>query len=368
MADQQVHLQKQLLDACAEGSPLRIIGGNSRPFLPTCSALATLKLDQHSGILEYQPEERVITLRSGTTLQELNQHLQQHRQQLPFEPPQFSPHSTIGGAIATALTGPGRPWRGGVRDTLLGVKVLTGNGSILQLGGSVVKNVAGYDLFRPMAGAYGSLGVLLELSIKTVPMDELQSYWSTTLEIEESLQRMQQINLNNLPLTGMSWADGALHVRLSASREELMACHQKMESLNLSDQTSSSTEHTFWAQLHHQQHPLFKRTDPLWRVSLPPASPLLDDLEHSKGTATILDWGGAQRWLSTTARAEQLRSQAESAGGHAMLYRNPLAGVERFHPLSTPLQLIHQQLRRLMDPCSILNPGLFSEPLYQDEA
>lgn len=360
MGDLQAQLQQSTQEAYHAEDALRIVGGGSRPFLPHSTANRSIHTADHCGVLEYQPEELVITLRSGTPLAEAEQLLAKHRQRLPFAPPRFSDHSTIGGAVATGLAGPSRPWSGGVRDYLLGAKILTGEGSILQLGGAVVKNVAGYDLFRPMVGSYGTLGLLLELSIRTLPIDEQEACWSRSSSQTEAYQVMEAVMQLNLPITGLSWYQQQLHLRLSGIEAEITSAATLLQANGFNQEPDT----TFWHQLQHQQLPFFDKNDPIWRVSLPPVTPPLHTFEDSPDTELLIDWGGAQRWICGNLPADALRSRVAEQGGHAMLYRNPTGGHCRFHPLAPPLQKIQLQLQQLLNPHTTLNPGIF--PLRDD--
>jgi glycolate oxidase FAD binding subunit len=355
MADIERPLQQQVADASNQGTPLRLVAGGSRAFLPSSSARQTLELSDHSGILQYHPEELVITLRAGTTLDEIDQTLQSHQQQLAFEPPRFTAASTIGGTVATALAGPARPWQGGVRDHLLGAKVLSGDGSILRFGGEVVKNVAGYDLFRPLAGSYGTLGVLLELSFKVLPSPPQEQYWQLACGELEGLEQMQRINRLNLPLSGLCWYQEMLHLRLCGPLAELAHYRDTLQQLGL----QQVAEIRFWQQLRDLQLPLFDTTDPLWRISLPGNCAPLQLQCSGIECETLLDWGGAQRFVRGILPHRRLRSEVAQLGGHATLLCNSTPQVERLHPLPAALQRINQQMRLLMDPAGILNPGIF---------
>lgn len=356
MSDQTQALQQQVREAQQSRTPLRIMGGDSRGFLPQSRAKQPLNLSQHHGVLQYQPEELVITLRAGTPLGEVTTLLQSHQQQLAFDPPRFSANSTIGGAVATAMAGPGRPWQGGVRDHLLGAKVLSGSGELLSFGGEVVKNVAGYDLFRPMAGAYGTLGVMLELSIKTLPQSAMEYHAVLESMEEEALHTMQQIRQQNLPLSGLCWHQNEIHLRLSGTAVELEQYIPKLQQQGFTPQQGSP----FWQQLRDQQLELFNSTDPIWRISLPPTAPALSQLRCSDELEQILNWGGAERWIRGIVPESRLRSEVEALGGHATLLRNATPEMERFHPRPPLIQRIEQQLRTTMDPAGILNPGIFS--------
>ncbi len=353
MSDLEQQLQQTLRQALEKRQPLWIRGGGSHRDPSPAANASPIELSGHSGILDYHPEELVITVRSGTPLTEIQATLDQHQQRLAFDPPVLGANATIGGAVATGLAGPSRPWSGSVRDHLLGVRLLTGTGKILNLGGEVVKNVAGYDLFRPMAGAYGTLGILLELSLKTLPKEPSEITWSLPCKQPQALEKMALLNRQDLPLSGLSWADQQLHLRLAGPEEELELFGTTLKS----EGWSSTLASPFWAQLRDQQHTLFQSNAPIWRLSLPVNTAALP-FEKRPENSPLLDWGGRQRWISGTFPAEALRQDTAALGGNATLYRNGDATISRFHPLPAPLMQLQQQLKQLMDPANILNPGL----------
>ena len=167
--DDSASLLEQVNQALQNATPLRIQGSNSKAFLGRIVAGEVLDTRSHRGIVSYDPTELVITARCGTPLAELAEVLDAAQQMLPCEPPSFGDGATVGGMIASGLSGPRRPWSGSVRDFVLGTRVITGHGKHLRFGGEVMKNVAGYDLSRLMAGSYGSLGVITEVSLKVLP-------------------------------------------------------------------------------------------------------------------------------------------------------------------------------------------------------
>lgn len=346
-------LQQTIQQAHEEQQPLWIRGGGSHRDLTPAADAIPVELSGHRGILDYHPEELVITVRSGTPLSEIRVKLEQHQQRLAFDPPTLGENATIGGTVATGLAGPSRPWSGSVRDHLLGVKLLTGTGKVLNLGGEVVKNVAGYDLFRPMAGAYGTLGILLELSLKTLPKESTEITWSLPCEQRKALEQMAILNRQDLPISGLSWAEQQLHLRLAGPEEELEQFGVSLRS----DGWSSSHTTPFWEQLRDQQLPLFQSEQPIWRLSLPVNTPTFS-FEETSDSTTIIDWGGRQHWIAGDLPAETLRESVTALGGHATLYRNGDGAIPRFHPLPAPLMQLQLRMKQLMDPAHILNPGL----------
>jgi len=302
-------------NAYQKRTPLQIIGGGSHPYSTPLDACTPLHLSEHSGVIEYYPAEMTITLRAGSSLSHLKRILAAERQMLAFEPPIFGENSTIGGAIAAASAGAARPWQGGVRDHLLGVKIITGEGKVLQFGGRVVKNVAGYDLFRPMAGAYGTLGVLLEVTLKVLPMTETIETWQQPSSLVEANSLMNKIRDSSLPINGLCWYAEQLSLRLSASETELAACRPLIKEIAPALQLRAVDK--FWEHINNRKIALFNDAQRLIRLSLPAETAHLN-ISGVEDSAWLLDWGGAQRWISAienTPSDKQLSSIVSEIGG-----------------------------------------------------
>jgi glycolate oxidase FAD binding subunit len=268
---------------------------------------------------------------------------------LAFEPPHFGATATIGGTIAANLSGPRRFYAGAARDFVLGCRLVNGKGEILHFGGEVMKNVAGYDLSRLMAGAFGTLGVLLEVSLKLLPRPEAE----TTLVFERNeasgIELMNRWAAQPLPISATAWSDGHLCIRLSGSAPAIVAAAAKLGGERLTQPED------FWCDLREHTAPFFADPRPLWRLALPStAAPL------SLDGPVALTWGGAQRWVKTAMPESEVRARAVSSGGHATLFR-PAAGApaaaEPFAPLTPALLGLHQRLKAAFDPAGILNPG-----------
>ncbi len=343
-ADIGAALQNTLLEAIAQRTPLRIAGGDSKSFYGRVTQGEHLSVAGHRGVVSYEPTELVITARAGTPLADIEALLAEHGQALPFEPPHFGAGSTLGGAIASGLSGPRRPYAGSARDFVLGVTVLTGKGEILRFGGQVMKNVAGFDISRLLAGSLGTLGILLDISLKVLPRPETEK----TLVFECSdAEAIQCFNTwSSQPLSAALFGNGRLYLRLSGSVAAVHAARGRLGGETIADAT------TFWAEVRDHRHSFFDDDVPLWRLSLPPATPPLD-----LPGAWLLDWGGAQRWLKTSASAEAIRETAAKAGGHATLFRGGDRHSEVFHPLSPSAAALHKRLKAEFDPQAILNPG-----------
>ncbi len=343
-------LTEQVRAAAAAGTPLRIAGGDSKAFhgRQVDAGCTSLCVAGHTGVVAYEPTELAITLRAGTPLAEVEALLAEQGQQLPFEPPAFGPGATIGGAVASGLAGPRRPFSGAARDAVLGVQLINGHGERLDFGGRVMKNVAGYDVSRLMAGAQGTLGVLLEVSLKVLPSPQGELTLVQELSASRALERMTRWSRQALPITGLCHADGRLYVRLGGGEQTLAETRQLLGGEALGPGPS------FWADLKEQRLPFFGQPGPLWRLSLPPATPLQDE--------GLLDWGGAQRWVIGDLVADELRERVARAGGHATLFRHHDGRGEVFHPLPAPLLALHRRVKQALDPQRLFNPGrLYAE-------
>ncbi len=362
-----------------EGRPLCIEGHGSKRFYggaPRGEVLSTRSLN---GVLAYEPSELYVTAAAGTPLTELEALLATRGQHLAFEPPRFAeaegastpaPTSTsatpsaaasaagtgtVGGMVAAGLSGPARGFAGAVRDHVLGLTLINGRGELLHFGGTVMKNVAGYDVSRLMAGAMGVLGLMTQITLKVLP----RPVASLTLRFEgrqdEALLQMNRWGGQPLPITATAWWDGALVVRLSGAEAAVQAARQRLGG----DLIPAEMAEPFWRGLRDHSDEFFvgaRRAVQggacLWRLSVPTTAPAM--ALHGE---QLIEWGGAQRWVVTPMAPAQLRDTVAAVGGHAVLFRaqDKTAGV--FAPLSPPLARIHRQLKAEFDPKGCFNPG-----------
>lgn len=342
-------LVEQVKDAIEHRSPLVIEGGGSKKFYgyPAPDELPKLSIAQYKGVIDYAPDELMMRVRAGTPLSEINHLLRENNQFLAFEPPEFNHQTTIGGVIASGLSGPRRPYAGSVRDFVLGVTLITGSGDVLSFGGQVMKNVAGYDVSRLVTGAMGTLGVILDVSLKVLPAPEIEKSVIKPLAAEQFLPYMQSIR-KNMPLSAAALGDGLLRLRVSGSKSAVEAAMLELE--------GEETGNEYWDQLNTLRH--FTGSNELWRVSLRPTSRLFLD------EAVIIDWGGGLRWMVDP--DDDVREKLQNEDGHATLVKHHVKvgspGVEVFQPLGQPLLGIHQRLKNRFDPMGIFNPGR----MYQD--
>jgi glycolate oxidase FAD binding subunit len=342
-------LQEEVNNAIADKTDLQIRAGGTKDFYGREPAGEILDLSGHQGIISYEPTELVITAHAGTTLEAIEQTLAEQKQILPFEPPHFGAQATLGGSIACNLSGPRRPYAGAARDLVLGTRLLNGKGEILSFGGEVMKNVAGYDVSRLMTGAMGTLGVLLDVSLKVLPRPEQETTLiHDGLSPQAALDKMHELSRLPLPISATSYFEEQLRIRLSGTPKAVKAARNRIGGAEMDTHRADK----YWVKLKNHQHGFFIHEGPLWRLSLASDTAPLDiDGEW------LYEWGGAQRWLISNASAVEIRAQAEKAGGHATLYRNDSDRDEVFQPLSAGLMQVHQQLKLAFDPYGILNPG-----------
>jgi len=348
-------LQQQVQRAFKKKVALRIVGGNSKNFYGCDISAETLSVAEHRGVLSYEPTELVITVRAGTPLKIIEKLLNENGQMLPFEPPAFSEHATIGGTVACNLSGPRRAYAGAARDYLLGCKIINGKGEMLTFGGEVMKNVAGYDVSRLMAGAMGSLGVLLEVSLKVLPKSEAETTQLIHCSSVEAIDKMHSWSQTPLPVSATSFHDSVLRVRLSGASKSVTAA------VNHIGGNSMENANQYWQDLKEQRLDFFNTEKTLWRLSL--ASDIESVFVESAGEDDFLyEWGGALRWLKSNESAEIIQSTVAELDGHAILFRR--ADVFRdgsqstsFQPLTPGLMRIHKNLKQAFDPNNILNPG-----------
>ncbi|MFJ2993094.1 glycolate oxidase subunit GlcE [Pandoraea sp. NPDC087047] len=348
-------IRERVLAATASGVALDIQGGNTKRWYGETPAGEPLDVRGYRGIVSYDPAELVITARAGTPLVEIEAALAECGQILPFEPPHFGTGATLGGCIAAGLAGPRRPHVGAPRDFVLGAVLMNGQGQVLHFGGQVMKNVAGYDVSRVLAGSLGTLGVLLELSIKVLPRPVAEATLRFALPQAQAIDQLNRWGGQPLPLMGSAWHEGTLSVRLGGAAAALDAARIAMGGEHVGNAEASA----FWQTLREQTHPFFAAApvagngQPLWRLSVPPTTPPLAGSDDS-----LIEWGGAQRWWITSRAPAEIRAIAAAVGGHATLFRHGdkstgAHGV--FTPQPAALQAIGERLQQAFDPSRIFN-------------
>lgn len=347
----------EVIAAKAAGQSVFICGGKTRQFygepLPQ-DVPAWLDMSVLKGITSYAPTEMVLTAWAGTPLADVEAALAANNQMLAFEPPRFGAAGTLGGCVATGLSGPARMACGPLSDFVLGCRLLTANGEVLRFGGEVMKNVAGYDVSRLLAGSLGILGALAEVSLKVVPKPACEASCVVNIDEAEALALCLGWRRQLLPITATAWlpdaaAGGQLYVRLAGNEA---AVRQGLGAID-GRELDSAEAGSFWLSIRDQTHAFFA-SQPLWRVALPPkCAPLLN------GDTQLHEWSGTLRWLTDVDDAATLRAEVEALGGSALLYRrgNLATDIASMHPLKPVVQTLHHRLKQEFDPEGVFNPN-----------
>ncbi len=344
----ELALQEQVKSSLADKTPLAIQGGNSKAFYGNpVNAERLLDVSSHSGIVEYAPCELCLTVCAGTRIVDIDAALAENQQMLPFEPPVYNENATIGGAIAAGLSGPRRAYSGSVRDAVLGVKIINGKGEIISFGGQVMKNVAGYDVTRLMTGSFGTLGVILEVSLKVLPKPALEATLIQPFSHEDSIQHFTSLRKTGLPISASCYYDNQVYLRLSGSEAYISDLYKKK------GWGTPSENNNFWQSIRNHTHDFFQQTNkPLWRLSVASVSPASAQL----GADSLIEWGGSLRWAAKNTPTNIVKSIAEKKSGHAVLFRGNIPEVQTFPKPEPALFMLHQKLKRKLDPQGIFNP------------
>ena len=341
-------LAATIRDAAAQRTPLRIRSGGSKDFYGGTPRGETLSVAAYRGIIDYEPSELVITARAGTPLADIEAALRERGQMLGFEPPHFGSQTTLGGCVAAGLSGPRRAYAGAVRDALLGVRMLDGKGDDLHFGGQVMKNVAGFDVSRLLAGSMGTLGAMLEISLKVLPVPVAEATLCFEHTAADAIALMNEWAGKPLPLSATAWHDGKLFVRLSGASAAVDAATNLLGG----DRIGEADAQRHWQDIREHTAAFFNTTQSVWRLSVKSTTPPLN-----LSGAQLLEWNGALRWLATSADAASVRDAAKFGGGHATLFRGDDKAVGVFQPLPPALMTIHRNLKHTFDPAGIFNPG-----------
>jgi glycolate oxidase FAD binding subunit len=344
--DMSQQLQQQIEQALSAKTALNICAGNSKRFYGHASSAEVLDVSGHTGVINYEPTELVISVRAGTPLNEIEQLLATENQMFGFEPPAFADTATIGGTIACNLSGPRRAYSGAARDFVLGTHMINGKAEPLHFGGEVMKNVAGYDVSRLMCGAMGTLGLLLDVSIKVLPKPETEITLRQELGVDAAMEKVHQLAGQSLPISATCFDDDALHIRLSGTQGAVEAGRKLIGGEEL------PSNNRFWQQLKEHELNYFKTDKELWRLSLASNTPELE-----LNGKTLYEWNGAQRWLISDEDEAVIRQMVSQHGGHAVCFRTQDQQQAVFHPLGAGLLKLHRNLKQAFDPESIFNPG-----------
>lgn len=353
-------VQERIRTAVAEKRPLELVGHGSKRFYGETPQGEPWLLSEESalkGVRAFEPSELYVTAGAATPLVELDALLAQAGQQLACEPPCIGGLGTVGGLVATGLSGPARPYAGSVRDHLLGLTLVDGQGQILKFGGTVMKNVAGFDVSRLMVGAMGTLGLIAEATFKLSPLPAVTRTLRFEAPQDDALHAMNRAAAQGLPLSASAWWDGSLLLRLSGSLEAVQVAARQLGGERLDDELAAG----FWAGLRHQSDEFFAgavramqagRGISLWRLSLPSTAPVV----VAPGEQ-LIEWGGSLRWLVTPLEASAVRDLAHRAGGQATLYAALPKQAPVFESPAPALKTILLRLKNQFDPSGILNPA-----------
>ena len=349
--------------AIADRTPLRLRGGGSKDFHARALSGEIVDTLVLQGVVSYEPSELVVTARAGTSLAELQALLAESGQCLPFDPPHFELGATLGGMVAAGLSGPARASVGAVRDYMLGVEILNGRAELLRFGGQVMKNVAGYDVSRLMAGSWGTLGLITEVSLKVLP----QAPGEATLRFEcTQAQALQWLNTwggQPLPLNASCWLEdagrGTLFVRLRGAKAAVQsACAilggERQDNVQVEADWDACRDH----RLPWFTERLARPELALWRLSVPAQAPVLALPEGARGP--LIEWHGALRWVQAPrALGPALQTRAAQVGGTAQMFQaeaTPAAAVSEA-ALSPALAALQARLQQAFDPAGIFHPG-----------
>ena len=342
--------RERIAAAHAARTPLRLRGGGSKDWYGGAAEGEVFDTRAYRGIVDYEPSELVVTARCGTPLAELEETLASRNQMLAFEPPHFGPDATVGGMVASGLSGPRRQGAGALRDFVLGVHLVDGRGELLRFGGQVMKNVAGYDVSRLLAGSLGTLGLVAEVSLKVLPRPVCETTLVFELGEQQALEKLNTWSGRALPVSSSAWQDGRLALRLSGANAAVSAATRE-----LGGETMTNADR-FWQDLREQRTDFFagagETTGGLWRLALPTTSAPL-----ALPGRQLIEWGGGQRWLRNEAGLDgaAIRAAAVERGGHATLFRGGDKRSGVFAPLQPALARVHQRLKESFDPAGIFN-------------
>ena len=360
---QVLHLQDQVREARERQAVLRVRGLGSKDRIGDTQRGEVLDTQACRGIVAYEPSELVITAHAGTPLAEIEAELAQRGQYLPFEPPRWG-HvpggGTLGGVVASGFSGPARASRGAVRDHVLGVRMLNGRAQWLRFGGSVMKNVAGFDLARLMAGSMGTLGVLTEVTLKVMPRPVAECTLRFECTQEEGVLMVNRWGGQPLPLDASAWWDGLLVVRLRGAQAAVASAVHRLMPEAGGDIVPVEMADAFWGGLRDHQDEFFLRATELvmsgrasgatlWRLSVPATSKPL-----ALPGETLIEWFGAQRWVCTSAPAAMVHEAAARVGGHALAWVSTVAQPVVLPPVLTRL---HRRVQQAFDPDGVFDTG-----------
>jgi len=359
---------QRIRSAASTGGHLRLTGGGTKDFYGGPLEGEPLELREYAGIVSYEPSELVVTARCGTPLAELEDALARSNQMIPFEPPRFGAGGTLGGCIAAGLSGPRRAanglYYGAARDFVLGCVLMDGRADLVRFGGQVMKNVAGYDVSRLVVGSMGTLGLIAEVSLKVLPVPVARATLRFTMDSAEAVRKLNEWGGRPLPVTASAWCGGTLRVRF----EGAVAAVEAACAMLGGERVNAAEALAYWDGVRDQSDPFFTTPGVLWRLSVPStAAPIVlptGVLPTAGAGSEFIEWGGALRWWKADADADaaSIRQIAQSAGGHATLFRGADRSQGAFAGHEPVLARLHKNVKAVFDPAGVFNRGR----LYRD--
>lgn len=391
--------------AVAESQALDVVGsGSKRGLGRPCSAAARLDTSALSGIVAYEPEELVLTARAGTSMAEIEAALGERRQQLLFEPPNLGPllgadggagsniGGTLGGVIACNLSGPRRNLSGAARDHLLGFHAVSGRGEVFKSGGRVVKNVTGFDLSKLIAGSYGTLAVMTEVTVRALPASEaVRTVLVVGCDDAAAVRAMTTALQSPYDVSGAAHLPADVAIRSGvgaiASAGEAVTCiriegpgpsvafradavAKVLAPCGRIADLGETESRALWREIRDVGALVTDGDRQAWRISVPPSegARVAAALRFNGEAQVLFDWGGGLLWLSLPAsddaHHERVRAAIAGTGGHATLIRAASGVRERvpaFQPQPAPIAALTQRIKEAFDPHRVLNPGRMVE-------
>ena len=349
-------------EARSQGKRLSIRGQSTRDFLSTPADGEILDTRAYQGIITYEPEELFITVRAGTPLLEVEEALARKGQHLCFEPPSWGTGGTVGGMVASGFAGPRRMRSGPLRDHLLGVQVLDGQGRSLRFGGTVIKNVAGYDVSRIFAGSWGRLGLLLDVTLKVLPKPPTRLTMAMEMDQSKALRWLGLARSRPWPVDASLFIGsdtGRLWVRLEGGYAAVKEAGLEIQRDIPMQEVDPQQADTLWHGLKSQSHPAFCSTEippsSLWRISLPPNTPPLP--RHGD---TVIEWEGGLRWWRDKGDALTITPLLSEVRGWAAPFddRYRTASLSTGASASETIRArIQSALMTVFDPAGIFSEG-----------
>ncbi len=307
-----------------------------------------IDFSSHRGIIDYQPTELTLKARAGTPIIEIQTLLSEQQQQLATDFPVYNDRTTLGGAISVGYTGSGRPYLGAIRDHILGASLINGAGEHVNFGGQVMKNVAGYDVSRLLAGSRGTLGPILDITVKVLPVPQQQITLYFEIEQQAAIQTMNELAGKAVPITASIYVDNKMYLRLEGTRAGISQAKKTLGGKLLNNSKS------FWQSIQQQTHDFFKRDIPLWRIIVPA---MTDELKLEHEYRSMIDWCGGLRWVSCDCLTQKDIMNIKAKGGYIESHGNSTATSPS--DLMSPLILqMHKKIKTAFDPENIFNPQL----------